>query len=143
MKRVKRKSREELLRPQDFDNMIVLVLFVVTYRPHLSNINQIIKKHIKHLHANPEVKSVFTPLLFASFRSVRNLKSHLVRSKLYHQEWKIGSPECNRPRCLTCNNIKECDIFISQTKDTFKINHHFNCNSKSLNYLFSCKVYGK
>ena len=123
------------------DKKSVGVLFVVTYHPHLKNISKIIKKHIKHLHADPEVRSVFTPLPFVFFRSVRNLRRHLVRSKLYSQEWKIGSCICNSPRCLTCNNIKECDTFTSHvTKETFKIINHFNCNSKCLIYLFSCKV---
>ena len=144
LQRVKRKSREELLRPKGMDNKSVGVPFVVTYHPHLKNISKIIKKHIKHLYADPEVRSVFTPLPFVSFRSVRNLRSHLVRSKLYPQERKTGSFKCNSPRCLTCNNIKECNTFTSHvTKETFKINHHFNCNSKCLIYLFSCKVCGK
>ena len=126
------------------DNKSVGVPFVVTYHPHLKNISKIIKKHIKHLYADPEVRPVFTPLSFVSFRSVRNLRSHFVRSKLYPQEQKTGSSKCNSPRCLTCNNIKECDTFTSHvTKETFKINHHFNCNSKCLIYLFSCKVCGK
>ena len=138
------KSREELLRPKGMDNKSVGVPFVVTYHPHLKNISKIIKKHIKHLYADPEVRSVFTPLPFVSFRSVRNLRSHLVRSKLYPQERKTGSSKCNSPRCLTCNNIKECDTFTSHvTKETFKINHHFSCNSRCLIYLFSCKVFGK
>ena len=72
------------------DKKSVGVAFVVTYHPHLKNINKIIKKHIKHLHADPEVRSVFTPLSFISFRSVQNLRSHLVRSKLYAQERKIA-----------------------------------------------------
>ena len=140
---VKRKSRAELLRPKGMDKKSVGVAFVVTYHPHLKNINKIIKKHIKHLYADPEVRSVFTPLSFISFRSVRNLRSHLVRSKLYPQERKIVSSKCNSPRCLICKNIKECDTFTSHvTKETFKINHHFNCNSKCLIYLFSCKVCG-
>ena len=126
------------------DNKSVGVPFVVTYHPHLKNISKITKKHTKHLYADPEVRSVFTPLPFVSFRSVRNLRSHLVRSKLYPQERKTGSPKCNGPRCLTCNNIKECDTFTSHvTKETFKINHHFSCNSRCLIYLFSCKVFGK
>ena len=82
--------------------------FVITYHPHLKNISKIIKKHIKHIYVNPEVRSVFTPLLFVSFLSLRNLRSHLVRSKLYPQERKIGSSKFNSPRCHTCNNIKEC-----------------------------------
>ena len=87
-------STEQLLRPKGMDNKSVGVPFVVTYHPHLKNISKIIKKHIKHLYADPEVRSVFTPLPFVSFRSVRNLRSHLVRSKLYPQERKTGSSKC-------------------------------------------------
>ena len=127
------------------DKKSVGVTFVVTYHPHLKNISKIIKKHIKHLYDDPEFRSVFTPLPSVSFHSVQNLMSHLVkRSKLYPQEQKIGSSECNSPCCLTCNNIKECDTFTSHvTKEMFKTNHHFNCNSKCLIYLFSYKVCGK
>ena len=67
-----------------------------------------------------------------------------MRSKLYPQERKTCSSKCNTPRSFTCNNMKECDTFTSHvTKETFKINHHFNCNSKCLVYVFSCKVYEK
>ena len=126
------------------DNKSVGVPLLVTYHPYLKNIIKIIKKHIKHLYADPEVRSVFTPLPFVSFRSAQNLRSHLVRSKLYSQKRKTSSSKCNSPRCLTCSNIKKCDTFTSHvTTETFKINHHFNCNSKCLIYLFSCKVCGK
>ena len=78
LQRIKGKSREQLFRPKGMDNKIVGVPVVVTYHPHLENISKIIKKHIKHLYVDPEVRSVFTPLPFASFRSVRNLRNHLV-----------------------------------------------------------------
>ena len=134
----------KLLRPTGIDKKSVGVLCVVTYHPHLKNIVKIIKKHIKHLYADPEVKSVFTPLRFVSFCSVPNLRTHLVRSKLYPQERKIGNSKCNRTRGLTCNNITECNTSTSHvTKETFKINHHFKLSSKCLIYLFSGKVRGK
>ena len=42
-----------------------------------------------------------------------------------------------------CLNIKGTDTFESfQTKQKYKINHHLNCNRKSLVYLLSCKVCG-
>ena len=86
---------------------------------------------------------VYITPYFVSFCSVRNI-SHLVRSNLYPQERKIGSAKCNSPRCLTFDSIKECDTFTCHIiKATFKINYHFNCNSKCLIYLFSCKVCGK
>ena len=57
------------------DNKSVGVPFVVTDHSHLKNISKIIKKHIKHLYAYPEVGSVFSPLPFVTFRSVQNLRS--------------------------------------------------------------------
>ena len=74
---------EQLQRVKDISKRAVGIPFVVTYHPHLKNIIWIIKKHSKHLYASPEVKSVFTHLPFVFFHSVRNLRSHLVRSKLY------------------------------------------------------------
>ena len=87
---------------------------------------------------------MFTPAPFASFRIARNLRSHLVRSKLYPLQRTTGSCKCNTPRCQVGKNVKECFEFSSHvTKETFKINHYFDCNSKSLIYLISCKVCGK
>ena len=88
------------------DNKSVGVRFVVTYHPQLKNVSKIIKKHIKHLYADPKVRSVYKPLPFASFRSLQNLRKNLVKSELYLQEQKIGS---SSPHCLFCNNIEECD----------------------------------
>ena len=69
LQKIKGTSREELLRPEGMDY------------PHLKNKSKIIKKHIKHAYANPEVRSVFTPLPFVSFGSVQNLKSLLTKFK--------------------------------------------------------------
>ena len=95
------------------------------------------------MYADLETKSVFTPALFVSFQSARNLKRFLVRSKVYPLERKVGSAKCNGKRCLVCLNINETDTFESfQTKQKYKINHHLNCNDKCLIYLLSCKVCG-
>ena len=88
------------------DNKSVGVCFVVTYHPQLKNVSKIIKKHVKHLYADPKVRSVYKPLPFASFRSLQNLRKNLVKSELYLQEQKIGS---SSPHCLVCKNIEECD----------------------------------
>ena len=80
LQRMKGKSREELLSAKGTERKNVGIPFVVTYHPHLKNISKIIKKHANYLQIDPEVRSLFTPLPFVSFRSVRNLRSHLVRS---------------------------------------------------------------
>ena len=79
---------------------------------------------------------------FVSFKSMRNLKSYLVRSKIYPLERKVGSEKCNSKRCLVCLSISEMDVFRSfQTKEQYRINHKLNCNDKCLICLLSCKVY--
>ena len=100
--------------------------------------------YIKHLYADVKVRSAFTLAPLASFCIACNLRSHLVRSRLYPLERKAGSRKCKFQRCLTCKNVQECDTSSSfVTKESFKINHHFDCNSKCLIYLITCKVCSK
>ena len=58
------KSREERWRPKGIYMKNVRISFVVNYHPHIKNISKIIKEH---LYANPEVRSIFTPLPFCLF----------------------------------------------------------------------------
>ena len=52
------------------------VSLVVTYNPALKNLSQVIRKNLQLLHADEQVKKVFSPAPFVSFRSTRNLKSY-------------------------------------------------------------------
>ena len=119
------------------------VPLVVTYNPNFKNLSFLIRKNLQFLYADPETERVFMPAPFVSFRSVRNLKSFLVRSKVHPIERKVGSAKCNGKRCQVCLNINETDTFESfQTRQKYKINHHLKCNDKCLIYLLSCKVCG-
>ena len=55
----------------------------VTHNSAFKNLFQVIRKNLRLLYANKEVKKVFSPAPFVSFRTTRNLKSYLVRSKIY------------------------------------------------------------
>ena len=102
-----------------------------------------IKRNLPYLYADQEVKKIFTPSPFASFRSARNLKSFLVRLKVYPLDRKVGSEKCNGKRCLVYLNVAERDTFESfQTEKQYKINHNLNCNDECLIYLLSCKIFG-
>ena len=69
------------------------------------------------------MKKVFSPAPFVSFRSKWNLKSYLVRSKIYHLEKKVGSEKCKSKHRLVCLTVSETDVFQSlQTKEKYKIN---------------------
>ena len=119
------------------------VCLVVTYHPRLHNLSNIIRKYFIFLYAEEQVKKVFTPAPFVSFRSGYSLRNHLVRSKVYPLVREKGTFCCGKSRCETCSNVKQTDTFESfVTKNVYKINHSFNCDSKCLIYLLSCKVCG-
>ena len=119
------------------------VPLVLTYHPRFSRVNSIIKQQLMFLYAEEQVKNVFTPPPFVSFRTGFTLKSHLVRAKVHPLLRVRRSSCCNKSRCQTCINVKNTDTFQSfVTKESYKINHHFNCDSKCVVYLLSCKVCG-
>ena len=71
------------------------------------------------------------------------LRKYLVRAKVYSLTRECGSPGCNKNRCQTCLNVENTDIFQSfVTKESYNINHKFDCDSKCMIYLFSCKAFG-
>ena len=111
----------------------------MTYNPAFKKLFQLIRKNLQLLYADKEIKKVFSPAPFVSFRGAINLK----RSKIYPLERKVGSEKCKSKRCLVCLNVSETDVVQSfQTKEQYKINHQLNCNDKCLIYLLSCKVCG-
>ena len=103
------------------------------YNPFLCHLGQTIRKNLFLLYQDEEVKRVFTPAPFVSFRTARTLRSHLVRAEVYPvQERFVGSRKCLGNRCQVCRNVKP---------DTF--NHRFTCSDTCLVYLLSCKVCGR
>ena len=119
------------------------ISLVVTYNPAFKSLSQVIRKNFQLLYLEEQVKKLFLPAPFVSLRSTRNLKSYLVKSKIYPVERKVGSEKCKSKCCLVCFNVSKMDVFQSfQTKKQYKINHQLNCNDKCLIYLLSCKIYG-
>ena len=110
---------------------------VVTYNPFLCHLGQSIRKNIFLLYQDEEVKRVFTPAPFVSFRTATTLRTHLMRAKVYPAEERfVGSRKCLRNHCQVCKNVVETDNFQSfADKKVYKINHRFTC----LAYLLSCK----
>ena len=87
---------------------------VVTYNPFLCHLGQTIRKNLFLLYQDEEVKRVFTPAPFVSFRTARTLRTHLVRVKVYPVEERlVGSRKCLRNRCQVCKNVVETDTFQS------------------------------
>ena len=94
------------------------------------------------MYVDPDTKRVFTSAPFIFFRTDRNLKSFLVRSKVYPLERKVGSAKCNGKRCQMCLSVNETDVSKSfQTEQKYKINHHYN--DWCLIYFLFYNVYGR
>ena len=89
--------------------MFIMYIYklITTYHPRLKDLSSFINRNLQY--EDEEVKKVFTPTGFVSFRSARNLKSFLVRSKVYPLERKIGSEKCNGKSL----NVAETDTFKS------------------------------
>ena len=64
---------------------------MVTYKPGFKNLSFLIRENMQLLYADPETKRFLKPEPSVSLRSARNLKSFLVRSKVYQPERKVGS----------------------------------------------------
>ena len=63
---------------------------------------------------------------------------------MYPVEESVGCRGCGGSRCQVCESIKVTDTFTSfTTKNTYQINHSFDCNDKCLIYLFNCTTCGK
>ena len=94
------------------------VPLLVTYNSVFKNLSQVIRQNLQLLYAYRQVQKVFSPARFVFLRSMRNLKSNLVRSMIYPLERKVGSEECKSKRCLVCLSVSKTDIFQSfQTKE--------------------------
>ena len=140
---VGRAFRHALEHDTQQNKMENAIPLVVTYNLAFSNLPVALRKNFNILYSDAEVRTVFTPSPFVTYRSAQNLKSFLVRSKVYPSERTVGSSKRGSKTCQVCLNISETDIFESfQTKRQYKINHHFNCNDKCLIYLLSCKICG-
>ena len=83
-----------------------------------------------------------SPLL--SFRRPKNLKDHLVRSKLRKvDKGTNGMFKCGKKRCQVCNYISLGNKVKSKvTGKTYYVNHIFVCVSEAVVYLITCRKCG-
>ena len=102
--------------------MVNGIPLVVTFNPAFRNLSTILRRNFDILYSDAEVRTVFTPSLFAAYRSTGNHKRFLVRSKFYPLERAVDSLKCGSKRCQVCSNVSKTDIFESlQTKKTIRL----------------------
>ena len=113
---------------------------MINYNPALCRLGQVIRKNLCFLYQDQEVKQVFNPALFVSFRSMRTLRSHLVKAKVFPVGVRLlGSLKWNKNRCQVCKNVIETKTFQSfGDKKVYKINHS-SCGVKYAVYNVTVK----
>ena len=77
---------------------------VVDYHPVMSSLNQIFKQLQGIVGLSPEFARVLKEKPLLSFRRPKNLKDHLVRSKL-RRNWENCMAECKKKMSHVCNFI--------------------------------------
>ena len=104
---------------------------MVNYNPFLNCLGQTRHKNLCFPYQDEEIKQVFIPAPFVSCRSVRTLRSHLVRAKVYPVgERLVESRKCNKNPYKVCKNVIKTDTFQSFLyKRVYKISHIFTCNN--------------
>ena len=88
---VGRKFRLSLENDTQQNKMENGIPLIVTYNLAFSNLTVALWKNFNILYSDAEVRTVFTPSPFAAYRSAQNLKSFLVRSKVYPLERTVSS----------------------------------------------------
>ena len=113
----------------------------MTYRPALKKVYEILQKTHRHTLKSQRLTAVLPSPPGLAFRNAKTLKDHLVRSKLKITYEKPGVTICGRKNCEICHILHQGDIFeSSNTGKQYKINFLFNCNSRNVVYLLTCKI---
>ena len=91
---------------------------------------------------DPQFKSTFPLPPLTAFKRPRNIKSHIIRAKVFtrteqrEKRKTTGMFKCNRP-CLTCPFVKQ-ESKVKGKGFTWNIKQKFTCNTDSIVYLIQC-----
>ena len=71
-----------------------------------------------------------------SCHSKRKISSYFVKAKLCPNKRAVGSYKCDGKRFEVCINVNETSTFTGTvTRETYMINHSFDCNERYLVYF--------
>ena len=129
-------------RPKHQEDSVTLIL---TFHPALHVIFDILKSAHCHIAKSSLLKSVLPKPPHVIFRNPKSHRDKLVLSKLKSEDEKEqGNFPCCRKNCDICNVLYPSNQFRSTfTREEYKMNFHFNCNSDCVVYLLTCKVSAK
>ena len=137
LKKVERRNKQWMDRP---------IFFIKHQEPAFPDINKSIRKHLRILQYNKELKELFPKSLFiTSYKRPKNLKELLCPSKLL-KEKQVNTNNGNSyircdKGCVTCLRINPSREFRSKvTRRNFISRIEATCLTPNLIYLVTCKV---
>lgn len=128
--------REEALRPNS-SNTGSRIPCVLDFNSLNTKIVSIVKSNYHIIADDEDVGRLFKDNLLISYRNERSLRKHLVSSKLNADCTLVGSFECNRNICVTCNYIVNLQS-VHNNDSCFNIRSSFSCTSSGLVYCIIC-----
>ena len=139
-------SREEALLPRPRRPALERIPLVVTYRPGLTKLSSIVRKHLPTLHISDKLRKAIPNPPLVAYRRPPNLRDLLVRAEV-----KTPTPPtlgdnapCGSRRCKTCPLIKHTNTFTSNTTGRrYTIRNQFTCKTKNIVYMISCNKCNK
>ena len=134
-------SREEALLPHPRRPALERIPLVVTYRPGLTKLSNIVRKHLPILHISEKLRKAIPNPPLVAYRRPPNLRDLLVRAEV-----KPPTPPtpgdnapCGSRQCKACQLIKRTNTFTSNTTGRrYIIRNKFICKTKNIIYMISC-----
>ena len=121
------------------------VTLILTFHPALHVSFDILKSARHHIEKSSLLNSVLPKPPWVAFHNPKSLWDKLVCSKLNSEDKKEqGNFPCCRKNCDICNILYPSNQFRrAVTREEYKMNFQFNCNSDCVVYLLTCKVCAK
>ena len=119
-----------------------MIPFILTYNPYNPRIRHILHSNLRTLNSSPDTCDLAKTQLQVVHRRPINLKQSLVKADLSPKIILKGSGPCNTP-CIACPYVtRTTKLTCWSTKQEFTINGNFNCKSKNVIYVISCRSCG-
>ena len=116
--------------------------FIITHNPFNPPNGKTLTKYRRILEISEELKPVLESKTLVIYKRAINLKKLLVCADIDPPIADRGSSPCGKP-CTTCPFMEKTENITSwRTKEQFKIKGRFNCKTKNVIYVISCKKCG-
>jgi len=133
---------KELRQPKPPKENTNIIPFVTTHNPNNINIYQYFLNSSNILTSTEHLNKVFQTTKFInSKRQAANLKHQITNAKFSEaKNIEYCVAKCHNSRCKCCQEIRTGTTFnFHKVGKIFTINHNFNCNTRNLIYVLSCR----